>query len=66
MRTIHSLLAATFYSTSIIALLAMTAPPTTPEAGPTAELGPVTVIAVESAPETVADGDGARRGREIS
>jgi hypothetical protein len=65
MRTIHSFLAATFYSASIIALLAMTAPPTTPDAGPTAELGTVTVIAVE-APETVADGDGGRRGREIS
>jgi hypothetical protein len=65
MRTIHSLLAATFYSASIIVLLAMTAPPTTPEAGPTAELGPVTVIAVE-APETVANSGGARRSREIS
>jgi len=65
MRTIHSFLAATFYSTSIIALLAMTVPPTTPETGPTAELGPVTVIAVE-APETVADSGGTRRGREIS
>jgi len=61
MRAIHSFLAATFYSASIIALLAMTTPPTSP----TAELGPVTVIAIE-APGTVADSDGAQRAREIS
>lgn len=65
MRAIHSFLAATFYSASIIALLAMTAPPTSRAARPTAELGPVTVIAVE-APATVADSDGAQRAREIS
>lgn len=61
MHAIHSFLAATFYSASIIALLAMTAPPT----NPTAEFGPVTVIAVE-APATVADSDGTQRAREIS
>lgn len=65
MHAIHSFLAATFYSASIIALLAMTAPPTNPTAGPTAEFGPVTVIAVE-APATVADSDGTQRAREIS
>lgn len=65
MRAIHSFLAATVYSASIIALLAMTTPPTNPAAGPTAEFGPVTVIAVE-APATVADSDGTKLAREIS
>jgi hypothetical protein len=65
MRAIHSFLAATFYSASIIALLAMTMPLTTPAAIPTVELGPVMVIAVE-APATVADSEGTQRAREIS
>ncbi|MEJ2152015.1 MAG: hypothetical protein P8Y29_03450 [Gemmatimonadota bacterium] len=65
MRMIHSFLAATLYSASIIALLAMTTPPKNPAPGTTAEFGPVTIIAVE-APATVADGDGNQRTREIS
>jgi hypothetical protein len=65
MRAIHSFLAATFYSASIIALLAMTIPPTIPAAVPTVELGSVSVIAVE-APAAVVDSDGTQRAREIS
>jgi hypothetical protein len=65
MRAIHSFLAATFYSASIIALLAMTTPPTNTVVGPTAEFGPITVIAVE-APATVVDSDGTQQAREIS
>lgn len=65
MRAIHSFLAATSYSASIIALLAMTMPTTTGAAEPTVELGAVTVIAVE-VPATVADNDGTQRAREIS
>lgn len=63
MRAIHAFLAATFYSASIIALLAMATSPLY-TAGPTAEFGPVTVIAVD-APATVANSDGTQPAREI-
>ncbi|MEJ2152014.1 MAG: hypothetical protein P8Y29_03445 [Gemmatimonadota bacterium] len=62
MRATITLLAATFYVLSISTLLAMTF---SPPSDASAELGPITVIGVESQP-TVVDSDEIRLKLEMS
>ena len=57
MRLIYSLAAVAFSTFSLAALLAMTVSTTAPESRLTAELGPVTVIAVEEPPAFATGGD---------